>query len=190
MSEKTTNSKKDDKIKNEKSAQIEENVIKSESKVEEEAVKSEFDDLKKQLEKAQKEHLYLRAEFDNYRKQAIKERSDLLKFGGEPLARDLLNVRDVFQKALQLDVTPENLEAFKNGVEMTEKEFSNVFAKHGIFEMESKEKPFDPEKAEALSQFPTSDVPEGHVYDVMRKGYLYHDKVLRHAQVVIATKPS
>jgi len=152
--------------------------------------KDELEEIKAKLANAEKEYLYLRAEFDNFRKQSIKERSDLLKFGGEPLARDLLNVRDVFQKALELNVTPENFQAFLNGVEMTEKELSTVFAKHGIFEIECKEKPFDPEKAEALSQIPTTDVPEGFVYDVMRKGYLYHDKVLRHAQVVIATKPS
>jgi len=162
----------------------------SASEVEEPKALSELEELKLKLEKSEKEHLYLRAEFDNFRKQSIKERSDLLKFGGEPLARDLLNVRDIFQKALDSEVTPENFQAFLSGVEMTEKELSTVFAKHGIFEIECKEKPFDPEKAEALSQVPTAEVEEGHVYDVMRKGYLYHDKVLRHAQVVIATKPS
>jgi molecular chaperone GrpE len=73
---------------------------------------------------------------------------------------------------------------------MTEKELETVLNKHGIFEINCKEKPFNPEQAEALSQVPTSDLEEGHVFDVMRKGYLYHDKVLRHAQVVIATKPA
>jgi len=150
----------------------------------------ELKELKEKLAKSEKEYLYLRAEFDNFRKQAIRERSDLLKFGGEPLARDLLSVRDIFQKALSSDVTPENFQSFLNGVEMTEKELSTIFAKHGIFEIDCKGKSFNPEQAEALSQVPTTDVPEGHVYDVMRKGYLYHDKVLRHAQVVIASKPS
>lgn len=152
--------------------------------------KTELEVLQEKLDKSEKEHLYLRAEFDNFRKQSIKERSDLLKFGGESIARDLLNVLDIFQTALKAEVTKENFKSFLNGVEMTKKELETVFAKHGIFEIDCKEKPFNPEQAEALSQVPTDEVKEGHVYDVMRKGYLYHDKVLRHAQVVIATKPS
>lgn len=152
--------------------------------------KTELELTKEKLAQAEKEHLYLRAEFDNFRKQSIKERSELLKFGGEPLARDILSVVDIFQKALEAEVTTENLKAFVNGVEMTEKELKTLMTKHGISEIECKGKAFNPEQAEALSQIPTEEVPEGHVFDVMRKGYLYHDKVLRHAQVVIATKPS
>lgn len=152
--------------------------------------KSEVEILQEQLETSQKEHLYLRAEFDNFRRQSIKERSNLLRFGGESIARDLLNVLDVFEKALAMEVTSENFESFIEGVKLTESEFKGVFTKHGILEMDCKEKAFNPEQAEALSQVPTADLEEGHVYDVMRKGYLYHDKVLRHAQVVIATKPT
>jgi len=190
MSDTKTESKTTDENVSEEVKITTEDTKETDSETNEPKKLSEVEDLTLKLEKAEKEHLYLRAEFDNFRKQSIKERADLLKFGGEPLARDLLNVRDIFQKALDSEVTPENFQAFLSGVEMTEKELSTVFAKHGIFEIECKEKPFDPEKAEALSQVPTADIEEGHVYDVMRKGYLYHDKVLRHAQVVIATKPS
>ncbi len=150
---------------------------------------SEIDALKAELEASKKEHLYLRAEFDNFRKQSIKERSDLMKFGGEYIARDLLNALDVFEKALEMEVTSENFQSFLDGVKLTEKELKAVFTKHGINEIDCKHKPFNPEQAEALSQVPSPDLEEGSVYDVMRKGYLYHDKVLRHAQVVIATKP-
>ncbi len=150
---------------------------------------SETEHLKAELEKSQKDYLYLRAEFDNFRKQSIKERSDLLRFGGEKIARDLLNVLDVFEKALEMEVTPNNFKSFLDGVQLTKNELSGVFKKHGILEMDCKNKAFNPEQAEALGQVPSSDVKEGFVYDVMRKGYLYHDKVLRHAQVVIATKP-
>ncbi|MGH1469419.1 MAG: nucleotide exchange factor GrpE [Bdellovibrionales bacterium] len=151
---------------------------------------SETETLKSELEASKKEYLYLRAEFDNFRKQSIKERSDLMKFGGEYIARDLLNALDVFEKALEMEVTSENFQSFLDGVKLTEKELKAVFTKHGINEIDCKHKPFNPEQAEALSQVPSPDLEEGSVYDVMRKGYLYHDKVLRHAQVVIATKPA
>lgn len=150
---------------------------------------SEVDKLKAALAASQKEFLYLRAEFDNHRKQSFKERSDLIKFGGESIARDLLNVLDVFEAALAIDVSAENFQSFIEGVQLTEKELKGVFTKHGINEIDCKHKPFNPEQAEALSQIPSADFEEGSVYDVMRKGYLYHTKVLRHAQVVITTTP-
>lgn len=149
----------------------------------------EVQSIQSELEESQKNYLYLRAEFDNYRKQSTKERSDLIRFGGEALARDLLSVLDIFEKALSMNVNSENIQSFIDGVKLTEKELKGVFSKHGIQELESKGKLFDPETSEALSQIPTSDCPDGHVYDVMRKGYLYHDRVLRYAQVVVANNP-
>ncbi len=178
-----------EEIKNEKTVEAAPENENGESSNTEASDKPEIELVKEELENTKKEHLYLRAEFDNFRRQSIKERSNLLKFGGEAIARDLLNVLDVFQKALDMDVNAENYTSFIDGVKLTETELKNVFSKHGITEIECKEKPFNPEEAEALSQVPTDSIDDGHVFDVMRKGYRYHDKVLRHAQVVIATKP-
>ncbi len=156
---------------------------------EEEPKALELESLKTELKNSKKEYLYLRAEFDNFRKHSIKEHSELIKFGGEAIARDLLTVLDVFQKALEMKVSPKNFQSFLDGVKLTEKELKGVFSKHGISEIDCKNKPFNPSQAEALSQFPSADIKEGLVYNVMRKGYFYHEKVLRHAQVIIATKP-
>lgn len=145
--------------------------------------------LEEELAETQKDLLYLRAEFDNFRKQSIKERSDLVRFAGESLARDFLGVLDIFEKATAMTVTAENFSSFVDGVSLTEKEIKDVLSKHGIREIDCKNKLFNPTEAEALSQVPTDEVEEGHVYDVMRKGYKFHDKVIRHAQVVLATKP-
>jgi len=146
-------------------------------------------DLLKDLEKQKQEYLYLRAEFDNFRKQSIKERADLLKYGAERIARDLLNVSDLMDKAMSLEVTPESLESYVTGIDLTAKELLKTLDKHGIREIDCKGKVFDPNNSEALSQVPSEDVKDGHVLEVMRKGYAYHEKVLRPAQVVIATAP-
>ncbi len=147
-------------------------------------------DLEAELENSKKEYLYLRAEFDNFRKNSIKERSELIKFSGQNIAKDLLGVLDVFQKALETNVTSDNFESFVDGIKLTEKELTDIFSKHGIREINCKHKAFNPSEAEALSQSPSTDVKEGFVYSVIRKGYFYHEKVLRHAQVTIATKPA
>ena len=154
-----------------------------------ETLEDNLEELASTIKDKDKELLYLRAEFDNFKKQMLKERSELLKYAGQNLALDLLSVVDVFEKALELDVNESNYKTFVDGVKLTEKQLNSQLDKHGIREIKCKGEIFDPNKCEALSQVPSTTAKDGEVIDVMRKGYLFHDKVLRHAQVVIASAP-
>lgn len=145
--------------------------------------------IQEQAEKSKNDYLYLRAEFENYKKHAIKERSDLIKFGCERLAKDLLGVLDNFERALATPVTPENVMSFKQGVELTATELRNILGKHGIAEVPSEGVAFDPMSHEALSSEPTDKVEPGFILRVFQKAYKMHDKLLRPAQVVVAKKP-
>ncbi|MCJ8277375.1 MAG: nucleotide exchange factor GrpE [Bdellovibrionales bacterium] len=138
----------------------------------------------------EKDYLYLRAEFENYKRQAIKERSQLLKFGAERLAFDLLDTIDVFQSAMAGEVTAENYVDFVKGIEMTAQSLRTTLEKHGIKEVECKGQPFDPNTQEALSSEPNDDLPEGHVTQVFKAPYKYHDKLLRAGQVVVSSSKS
>lgn len=142
--------------------------------------------LKAQLLKATNDYLYLRAEFDNFRKQSIKERSELLRYGGERLAKDLLDSLDIFDTALSAEVTPENFKSFVDGIKLTAQQLTSCLQKHGITHIECLGQPFDPSTSEALSSEPTDTLPEGHVTKVFKKPYKYHDKVLRIGQVIVA----
>lgn len=142
-----------------------------------------------QADKFRNEYLYLRAEFDNYKKNAIKERSDLVKYGAERLARDLLGVLDNFERALTTKISPETLPNFSKGIEMTAQELRKVLNTHGIQEFPSEGQPFNPSHHEALSSEPSAQVPDGHVLRVFQKAYKYHDKVIRPAHVVVAKTP-
>ena len=146
-------------------------------------------DLAKELEKSKSEYLYLRAEFDNYNKQMIKERSDLVKFGSERLVRDLLEVIDNFERALETEVTQETLDSFKTGIEITHKEIMSLLGRHGIERFGERGQAFDPTLHEALSSEPTDQVDEGHISQVFKPAYKMHDRVIRPAQVVVAVKP-
>lgn len=151
---------------------------------------SEVERLKAELEKAKNDYLYLRADFDNYRKSVIKERSDLMKYGSERLLGDLLNVLDNFDRALSLEVTPENLNSFKEGMVLTRNEFMKVLTKFGVTPVESEGVPFDPTIHEALSSEETDQVAPGHVARVFKKAYKLHDRLIRPAQVVVAKEPT
>lgn len=142
--------------------------------------------LRAELEKAKNDYLYLRAEFDTYRRNAIKERSDLMKFGAERVFVELLNVLDNLERALSFKVTSENLETYKKGVEMTAQDLKAVLTKFGVREVEAQGLPFDPTLHEALSGEETDTVPEGHVFRVFKKPYKLHEKIIRPGQVVVA----
>ena len=135
------------------------------------------------------EYLYLRAEFENFKRQAIKERSDLVKFGNERLIVELLNVLDIFDSALQTDITPESIESFKKGMEMTASELRSLLGRYGVTCIDPSGQPFDPSLHEALSSEPTASVEPGHISQVFKKAYKLHDRVIRPAQVVVAKEP-
>lgn len=144
---------------------------------------AEIEKLKEDLEKAKSDYLYLMADFDNYRKNAIKERSELLRFGSERLIRDLLSVVDNFERALESD---SNVEKFREGVMMINHELKAMLQRFGVTEVPAQGLAFDPTAHEALSSEPTNEIPAGHVARVFKKAYKLHDKLIRPAQVVVA----
>lgn len=151
--------------------------------------KTELEVAHDETAKWKNEYLYLRAEFENYKRNSLKERSDLLKFGGERMARDILEVMDNFERALQVKLTSETIQTFKVGVEMTAKELKEALHKHGIQEVPSEGLPFNPAHHEAISSEPTTSVPNGHIARVFKKPYKLHDKIIRTGQVVVAMAP-
>jgi molecular chaperone GrpE len=139
-----------------------------------------------ELEKAKKDYLYLLAEFDNYRKNAIKERSDLIKYGSEKLVREFLNILDNFERALEAGGNGEGL---REGVQMIMSELRQTLQRFGVEEVKSEGLVFDPANHEALSSEPRTDMEPGHVARVFKKAYKMHDKLLRPAQVVVSSAP-
>ena len=148
---------------------------------------------KSEAEKMKNEYLYLRAEFENFKKNAVKERSDLRKYGNERLVVDLLNVLDIFETALapaNAATTPEGVANFRKGIEMTANELKSVLNRHGVTDVASKGQPFDPAMHEALSSEETAESAPGTITQVFKKPYKLHDRVIRSGQVVVAKAKS
>lgn len=158
-----------------------------EAPLQDETQKTELDIAIEEAAKWKNDFLYLKAEFENYKRNVLKERSDLLKFGSERIARDLLEVVDNFDRALEINVTAETVQNFKVGIELVAKEMKDMLSKHGITEVPSTGEAFNPQHHEAISSEATNTVPEGHVSRVFKKPYKLHDKIIRMGQVVVAT---
>lgn len=155
-----------------------------------EPIKNELELAAEETAKWKNEYLYLKAEFENYKRNALKERTELLKFGAERVTKDLLEVVDNFERALQVKLAPETLQTFKVGIEMTAKELKEALAKHGVHEIPSEGQLFNPSYHEAISSEPSSTIPEGHVARVFKKPYKLHDKIIRMGQVIVAIPSS
>lgn len=142
------------------------------------------DNTQVQLEKAKSDYLYLLAEFDNYRKNAIKERSDLVKYGSEKLVREFLNILDNFERAIEASNGEKS--PLRDGVHMIFTDLRQLLQKYGVEELKSEGQPFDPSVHEALSSEPRADMEPGRVARVLKKAYKMHDKILRPAQVTVS----
>ena len=141
-----------------------------------------------EVESLKKDLLYLRAEFENYKKQAIRERSDLIKYGGEGLVVTLLDILDNFDRALDVEINLDTMESFKQGVQLTASELKSTLKRFGIEEIDCLNKPFDPAIHEAMGSEESSKVTAGHITQVFKKPYKFHKKVIRAGQVIIAKK--
>ncbi len=128
------------------------------------------------------------AELENFKRRAARERSDLLKYAGENLARDFLDVLDNLERALQSSQTSSG-EDFVNGVKLITEQFRATFERHGVKGESALGSIFDPVKQEALASVPMGDKDPGTVLEEFRKTYFFKDKMLRPGQVVVAAKP-
>lgn len=149
-------------------------------------VADELAELQKKYDELNDTHLRLRAEFDNYRKRTLREKSELIKNGGESALTHLLPVVDDFERALQNIQKAEDLAAVAEGVNLIYNKFVSYLTSQGVKAMDIVGKPFDADICEAIATIPApEEALKGKVIDCVQTGYMLNDKVLRHAKVVV-----
>lgn len=147
---------------------------------------SKLDQLTHDLAQEKEKYLRLFAEFENYKKRTSKERIELFKTAGQEVLQALLPVADDFDRALgQIDtdaITPE-----VEGFQLIQNKFMDALNSQGLqaISIEVGEV-FDAEKHEAITQIP-APTPEqqGTIIDIVEKGYLLGDKIIRFPKVVV-----
>lgn len=155
--------------------------------------KSKKDKTHEQIEKLEKEiaevkdkHLRLQAEFDNFRKRTLKEKMELLKSGGESVLTGILPVIDDLDRALAAFSDVEDDNPFKIGTVLIFNKFQEFLRQNGIKEIDARGKDFDTDLHEAITKIPApAEELKGKIVDVIQKGYLLNEKVIRFAKVVI-----
>jgi molecular chaperone GrpE len=159
---------------------------KTEQKVKKETTAEKINELEHRLAEKNDQLLRLHAEFDNYRKRTLKEKMEMTKAAGEGVLINILPVIDDFERALQSITSATEVEGLKEGVELIYKRFNEFLKNSGVKEIEAKEKEFNTDLHEAVTKIPApSEELKGKVVDVIQKGYMLNDKVIRYAKVVI-----
>jgi len=139
------------------------------------------------LEAERDEHLNdlkrVAAEFENYRKRVLRDQESLVARAHERLVKELLPVLDDLERALAAAEQHEEAK-LEEGVRLVHKELADALSREGLAEIETNGQ-FDPHVHEALLSQP-SEAEEGSIIEVVQKGYVLGDRVVRPARVVVA----
>lgn len=174
--------------KNEQAEEIKEEVADTaETKKKKTKKPSECEELKKELEAAKTElkelnekYVRMLAEYDNFRRRSQKERETVYTDAYSDAISEILPVLDNLERAAQFS----DGESVQKGVQMTLRSLTDLFAKLGITEIETKT--FDPAYHNAVFHVEDEAYGEGEIVEVLQKGYIKGDKVIRYAMVKVA----
>lgn len=131
-------------------------------------------------------YLRLYSEFENFKKRTSRERSDTVKFAATDIFLSLLPVIDDFERAQKsIEDTPDH-DPGKQGIQLIYQKLKSVTERNGLKPMLSVGTTFDPELHDAISnaEAPSGEM-KGKVIEELEKGYYLHDKVIRHAKVIV-----
>lgn len=154
-----------------------------------ETLRAERDARAREAAEAQDRYLRTLAEFDNYRRRTGREREDWTRRAQERVLRELLPALDNLDRALQAPPTPGTDQAFRAGVELIHREFLAALERVGVRPFAAVGERFDPTRHEAVGRVERSDVADETVVEETLRGYLFEERVLRPAHVVVAVQP-
>ena len=147
---------------------------------------SQTEKMSEELSEWRDKYVRLSAEFDNYRKRTLKEKMELVATASEDVIKSLLPVLDDLDRALQAMNSASDVAAVREGVVLISNKLCETLRNKGLVEIDAMQKEFDTDYHEAITKIPAPDDNlKGHVVDVVQKGYMLKDKVIRHSKVVV-----
>jgi molecular chaperone GrpE len=132
-------------------------------------------------------YLRLAAEFDNYKRLIQRDQRDQIRFGNEPLLKDLLPVVDNLERAIKSSREGGNSDVLIQGVELTLKQLTGALARFHVTPIQTIGQPFNPATHQSVTSVASKKVPAHHVVEEFQRGYLLHDRILRAAMVSVST---
>jgi len=168
--------------------------IKEEEEVEETSKKRDDSqiDLKERVEELEKKNEELNdrlirrlAEFENYKKRTDLEKSEIFKYAAESFIIKILTVYEDLQRSLS-HIEDDNKDALSDGLKLVAEKFTQILEEQGVKKIDAIGKEFDHEYHEALLQQPSKEFSPNTVINEVESGYIYKDKVLKHAKVIVS----
>lgn len=130
-------------------------------------------------------YMRLQAEFDNYRKRTLREKMDLVASGGADVLKSMLSVLDDMHRAVAASEKSEDIAALREGEKLVLQKFEEALKQKNVVEIQSVGEEFNADYHEAVARFAAGEDKKGKVIDVVQRGYMLGDKVLRYAKVVV-----
>jgi molecular chaperone GrpE len=148
--------------------------------------------LTKEVADARDKMLRTLAEMENLRRRTAKEVADARAYGITGFARDILEIADNLQRAIDAlpaeakESADPGIKAFVEGVELTERSLLNTLEKNGVKKFDPSGEKFDPNFQQAMYEVPDPSVPSGTVVQVVQAGFMIGERVLRPALVGVS----
>ncbi len=151
--------------------------------------------LNSEIEEIRDRYLRSVAEMENLRKRAEREKNDAAQFAFSRFAKELLNVADNFERALDImkpekrSTLPADVQSVFDGIEATQRQLLGVFERFAIKRIDAVGQKFNPNLHDAIAELP-SEHPAGSIIAVAEHGYVIGERLLRAAKVAIAAQPA
>ena len=146
---------------------------------------SEVDLLRKEVDKLKNDYARAYADTENLKKRLMNEAEQTRKYRIQSFAKEIVPVIDNLERALKVEVN-ENNQALLKGVQMVYDQLINALKQEGVEEVDCLNKPFDANFAQAIMMEKVEGVESGIVIEVLQKGYVLKDRILRPAMVKVS----
>lgn len=161
----------------EQSLEMEENPLSEEEQ--------KLQELNIQLEEATDRLYRTQADFDNFRRRTREEREAAAKYKSQSLVEELLPILDNFERALQTEADNDQLKLLLQGMDMVYRQLVTALNNEGVEEIDAKGAEFDPHLHQAVMQVESEEYKPNEVIEVLQKGYLLKDRIIRPALVKV-----
>jgi molecular chaperone GrpE len=156
-------------------------------------LQADLDASKAESEQWRDRFLRKAAEFENFRKRTDKEKLDSSLLAKSSVMMEFLPIVDACERALEslnnAKVENTTIEQYREGVQLLYKQLNDTLSRLGVETVKAEGEQFDPHLHEALSREPNAELNENTITRVLRRGYLYHGRLLRPAQVIVSVRP-
>lgn len=160
------------------------------AKAKENELNQKVEDLEKQVKDLKDQYLRKAAEFENHKRRTENDQMNLIKYAAEPFILKILQVYDDFNRSIQHINDASDVETIKQGLNLVFDKFKKTLEGEGVKKIETKGQPFSVDYHEALMQQKDDNVPPHTVIEEIEPGYMYKDKVIRHAKVIVSQESS